>query len=111
MDIKIVDYQYSRFTTPVVDLSYFIGCSTVKETRVHLPELLQIYYDSLMEEIRLLGGISAPNELYPYEVFQSHCQKFMIFGFGESFQCFFSTSSLLIIAILSILFIPQVWPV
>lgn len=82
MDVKIIDFQVSRFTTPIVDLAYFMGCSTDKELRKHLPELLLFYFNTLLEEMRRLGQ-EAPEELYPYEVFVSHCKKYMKFGFGR----------------------------
>lgn len=82
MDIKIIDFQVSRYTTPVVDLSYFLGCSTDRKLREHLPELLLDYYKTLMEEIRCLGHDS-PETLYPYEAFTRHCATHMKFGFGK----------------------------
>lgn len=82
VDIKFIDFQVSRFTTPVVDLSYFLACSTDKELRRRLPELLNYYHNRLMEEIRLLGH-SSPELLYPCEVYADHCKKYMKFGFGE----------------------------
>lgn len=81
-DIKFIDIQVSRFTTPVVDLSYFLVCSTDRELRQNLPELLLHYYTHLMREIRLLGH-SSPESLYPYDIYTSHCAKFMKFGFGN----------------------------
>lgn len=81
MDIKFIDFQVSRFTTPVVDISYFLGCSTDKELRKNLPELLSYYYDCLMAAIRGLGH-EKPDELYPLQIFTEHCNKYMKFGFG-----------------------------
>lgn len=82
LDVKILDFQVGRFTTPIVDLSYFLACSTDKDVRKNLPELLMHYYNSLMDEILHLG-ITTPTELYPYEVFRSQCKKYLKFGFGE----------------------------
>lgn len=82
LDVKLIDFQVARCTTPVVDLSYFLACSTDKQLRKALPELLLFYYNTLMEEIRFLGH-DEPETLFPYEVFTDHCKKYMKFGFGE----------------------------
>lgn len=81
LTVKLIDFQVSRYTTPVVDLSYFLATSTDKKLRESLPELLLYYYNTLMGEIRLMG-CKAPETLYPYEVFTRHCKKYMKFGFG-----------------------------
>ena len=81
-DLKLIDFQVSRFTTPVLDLSYFLGSSTNAELRKQLPDLLLFYYSTLMDEIRFLGHTS-PSTLYPYEVFKRHCDSHMKFGFGK----------------------------
>ncbi|XP_055695756.1 uncharacterized protein LOC129797340 [Lutzomyia longipalpis] len=79
-EVKLLDWQLSRHTTPVLDLSYFIFCCTDEKLRIHLPELLNEYYDLLICRINKLG--SKGSDLYPKNVFEDHCKNYMKYGLG-----------------------------
>lgn len=51
-EIKLLDWQTSRYTSPVIDLCYFIFCCTTKELRdAHYEEFQKVYYENLCTHI------------------------------------------------------------
>lgn len=75
----LLDWQMSRVSSPVIDLSYFFMTSTLADLREqHLNDFLKSYYDSLTKSIKLLG--SDPDQLYPFEQFQQQLIKFGKYG-------------------------------
>uniref|UniRef100_A0A1L8DKV9 Putative juvenile hormone-inducible protein n=2 Tax=Nyssomyia neivai TaxID=330878 RepID=A0A1L8DKV9_9DIPT len=79
-EVKLLDWQLSRHTTPVLDLSYFVFCCTDEKLRIHLPDLLNEYHELLISRIDKLG--SKGMDLYPKSVFEDHCKKYMKYGLG-----------------------------
>lgn len=71
----LLDWQFVRYCSPVIDLLYNIFSSTDKEFRNQYYErLLQTYYSSLSKTIKRLG--SDPNQLFSYEQLQIQLRKF-----------------------------------
>lgn len=51
--IQLFDWQFTRYSTPVVDLVLYLFCSTTKELRdEYYDEFLRIYYDSLSDLLK-----------------------------------------------------------
>lgn len=79
-DISILDWQFSRYASPVLDVLYHIVSSTRKSLRDRsYGDLLNIYYNSLSDTIRKLG--SDPEKLFSLTDFQSElkaCGKFAL---------------------------------
>lgn len=74
-----MDWQLSRFGSPVLDLSYYFLTSTTKEFRSqHYDRLIEIYYESLKEIIQLCG--SNPEQLFGWNDLQEQFKKFGKFG-------------------------------
>lgn len=70
--LKLVDFQASRLGTPFADILYFLYSSATPETREnHMQELLRQYYDTLMNDLQLLGvdmdGYTFDNFLVEYK--------------------------------------------
>lgn len=64
-DICFLDFQFSRFASPAVELLFHLFSSTGKSLRdSSYGDLLNIYYNSLSETIRKLG--SDPNQLFRF---------------------------------------------
>ncbi|KAJ8675795.1 hypothetical protein QAD02_011581 [Eretmocerus hayati] len=60
-DVKFVDFQLTRVSSPLKDIPYFTCSSTSSEVLInHLDELLDTYYRSLIESIDRLGCDSSP---------------------------------------------------
>lgn len=78
-NIKFIDYQISRYVSPVLDLVYFIFASTDKPFRdEHYDELLSIYHNSLSKFLKRLG--EDPEQVFSFEEFQKQLKKYGRFG-------------------------------
>lgn len=70
-----VDWQISRYSSPVFDLLYNLFSSTDKKLRdKHFSDLLRLYYSSLSDFIRKLG--SKPENLFTYDNLTQELQRF-----------------------------------
>lgn len=77
--MTFLDWQLSRFGSPVLDLSYYFITSTTKEFRSqHYDHLIEIYYKSLNEIVRLCG--SNAEQLFSWHDLQEQFKKFGKFG-------------------------------
>lgn len=85
-----LDWQVVRYCSPVVDISYFIWCCTDVKLRRRLPELLDIYHKTLTKRISELGSYG--KSLYPYEEFERHLKKYMLFGLGMAMMTLHCTT-------------------
>ncbi|XP_058977087.1 uncharacterized protein LOC101896865 [Musca domestica] len=76
---KLIDFQLSRYSSPVVDLMHYLCTSTDRDLRKqHFKELLDIYYQTLREHLeyyQLDVGV-----VYPREIFLQHLKEIGIFG-------------------------------
>lgn len=53
VEIQLLDWQFSRYASPVTELVLYLLCSTTKELRdKHYDQFLKIYYDSLSNFLR-----------------------------------------------------------
>ncbi|XP_070494988.1 uncharacterized protein [Chironomus tepperi] len=78
-DIKLIDWQITRYGPPAIDLIYFFFICTDHKLRAnHFNELLKIYYNSLEEMLHNLDCNA--NELYPFDVLQNQMKLFGKFG-------------------------------
>lgn len=78
-EIVLIDFQTSRYSSPVVDLTYFLFACTDHELRKnHFDELLNIYHHSLKELLDHLGGDTATQ--FPMTALLRHMKKFAKFG-------------------------------
>lgn len=79
MSAKLIDFQLSRYSSPVVDLMHYLCTSTDRDLRKqHFKELLDIYYQTLREHLeyyQLDVGV-----VYPKEIFLQHLKEIGIFG-------------------------------
>lgn len=74
-EIVFIDWQISRYCSPVVDLVYFIFICTDKQMRdKHFDELINIYHRSLKELLDHLGGDTATQ--FPFTALLRHLKKF-----------------------------------
>uniref|UniRef100_A0A8D8ACI7 Uncharacterized oxidoreductase dhs-27 n=1 Tax=Culex pipiens TaxID=7175 RepID=A0A8D8ACI7_CULPI len=78
-DIRLIDWQLSRYVSPILDLSYFIFICTDEEFRAnHFDQLLDCYYESLSDQLKKLGG--NVESQFPRATFQDHWKRFGRFG-------------------------------
>lgn len=77
--IKFIDYQISRYVSPVLDLVYFMFASTDKAFRdEHYDELIKIYHNSFSKFLKRLG--EDPEQLFSFEEFDKQLKKYGRFG-------------------------------
>ncbi|XP_058819915.1 uncharacterized protein LOC131682455 [Topomyia yanbarensis] len=75
IDIRLLDWQCSRYASPVVDLMYFIFIASSKAFRDrHYEQLLDYYHRNLSDHIRRLG--SDPERLFPRAAFDQQLLRF-----------------------------------
>lgn len=73
--VCILDWQITRYCSPVLDLLYNIFSGTDKKFRdQHFDTCLNTYYTSLSTTIRTLG--SDPDKLYTFDNFQMEMKEF-----------------------------------
>ncbi|CAG9802883.1 unnamed protein product [Chironomus riparius] len=78
--LRLLDFQIMRYSSPCLDLMYYIFCCTTKSLRdKHYQDFLNVYYVELCDFIQRLG--SDPNKLFPHEAFLKHLKQFGKFGF------------------------------
>lgn len=54
-NLSLLDWQTSRYTSPVIDIAYFMFCCTTKELRdAYYEEFQEIYHEALSAHIRRL---------------------------------------------------------
>lgn len=53
IEVCLLDWQESRYSSPIVDIAYFLFCCTTKELRdAHYDNFLRVYHESLSAHIR-----------------------------------------------------------
>lgn len=56
IEVCLVDLARTKWTSPTIDLSYFLFLSTTPELRKdHLDEILEYYHQSLIKSLKELG--------------------------------------------------------
>ncbi|XP_039764918.1 uncharacterized protein LOC120637249 [Pararge aegeria] len=85
VDAKIIDFQLTRYASPVLDVVLFIYACTDQVLREkYYDELLQYYYEVLSARIRELG--TDPDRVYSRETFMEEVKKYSYFGLAFSFE-------------------------
>uniref|UniRef100_A0A0K8WBL9 CHK kinase-like domain-containing protein n=1 Tax=Bactrocera latifrons TaxID=174628 RepID=A0A0K8WBL9_BACLA len=80
---KLIDFQISRYSPPVLDLVHYLYACTEKPLRdAHFNEFMQIYYDTLAQFIRDYG--LDPGVLYPEAIFRQQLRQFGVYGYCMS---------------------------
>lgn len=67
--IKLIDFQLARYSSPALDLSFFINSCTTQELRdQHYDQLIGIYHKSVTDFLTSLG--SDATKVFPFEALQ-----------------------------------------
>lgn len=82
--LRMFDFQEVRFSSPVVDLTFFMYMNTPAEIRDRLwDEFLKLYHDTLYSSLMELLKCSADDariQPYNFENFMQHFKKFAFYG-------------------------------
>ncbi|KAG7296509.1 hypothetical protein JYU34_020287 [Plutella xylostella] len=85
VDAKMIDFQLSRYASPVLDISFFIYACTTQELRLkHYDELMKYYYDALASQIDEMGSDS--KRVYSWDKYQEEVKKYSFFGLTFSME-------------------------
>ncbi|XP_068633538.1 uncharacterized protein [Battus philenor] len=83
VDSLLVDFQLSRYASPVTDLSYFFYMSTESSfLDKHYDSLINIYYGTLSAVLRQCDLFA--EDIYPRGVFQKHLEDYSVYGLVEA---------------------------
>lgn len=78
-DITLIDWQISRYCSPIIDLVYFLFICTVHDFRMkHWDELINIYHRSVKEIVEYVGGDIMSQ--FPITALLRQLKKFGKFG-------------------------------
>jgi hypothetical protein len=78
-----LDFQFSRLTSPICDLSYFLFSCISEEDIEHFDEINNLYYKSLSDYLKKLG--SDPNKVFPFDAFTNQWRQFGKLGLRMMF--------------------------
>lgn len=79
-DVCFIDWQVTRFASPVIDWHHCIfGCTSATFRRANYQQLMQHYHSTLSTHIRGLG--SDPEALFTFDDFQDQLKKFGKYAF------------------------------
>lgn len=78
VNLKLLDFQFCRESTPVHDLSYFFYSGASKEDLDNLESHLRTYYNSFSNFVKKLGG--DPNEIFSFEVLLNEWKQNALMG-------------------------------
>ncbi|CAO1394910.1 unnamed protein product [Diamesa serratosioi] len=79
VEIRFLDWQLLRYSSPVCDLLYYIfGCTTKEFRDQYYQQSLNVYYNSVESYIKRLG--SDPEKVFPRSAFDEHLMRFGKFG-------------------------------
>ncbi|XP_068896158.1 uncharacterized protein [Tenebrio molitor] len=76
--VAMLDWQISKYSSPILDLSYFLFVCISKEDIEDLDEILRLYHKSLSSHLQRMGADS--KKLYPLDTFLKDWKKFGRFG-------------------------------
>nr|BBE28988.1 hypothetical protein [Stenopsyche marmorata] len=78
-DMRVLDWQTTRWASPIIDIAYIIFTGTDQATRAnHYEEMLNLYYKVLARNITRMGSNIAV--CYPEHVYRDQIKRMMPFG-------------------------------
>jgi len=83
-EIALIDFQYTRMTSPAVDVIYAIYTGSEPDMRTeHLTKWLKIYHDQFSYELNVFGYDA--NSVYPFTKFQQDVHDLFPIGLTWAF--------------------------
>ena len=100
-EIALIDFQYTRMTTPAVDVIYAIYTGSEPEMRAeHLTKWLKTYHDQFSYELNVFGYDA--NSVYSFAKFQEDVRN--LFPIGLTWAFIVSKVNLIILYHLYVVF-------
>ncbi|XP_077295092.1 uncharacterized protein LOC143917429 [Arctopsyche grandis] len=83
MDLRFIDWQVTRFASPITDIAYMMFMSTDEQIRSdYYTKSLDLYYEMLNKSLTMMG--CELSECYPREVYEDQIKSTMPFGLISS---------------------------
>ncbi|XP_053609764.1 uncharacterized protein LOC128674844 [Plodia interpunctella] len=83
IEVISVDYQISRYASPVTDLSYFLYmCADEDLLNDHYERLINLYHKTLAAVLR--ECYLDVNDVYPEQILKQHLKKYSVLGLIEA---------------------------
>jgi thiamine kinase-like enzyme len=76
--VAMLDWQMSNYSSPILDLSYFLFTCISEEDIEDLDDILRLYYKSMSSYLSQVGADSST--LYPLNIFLQDWKKYCRFG-------------------------------
>ncbi|XP_018321841.1 uncharacterized protein LOC108734690 [Agrilus planipennis] len=76
--MKFLDWQCSRLSSPVIDMSYFLYCNGPQEVFDNLDYYLKLYHNTLASALSDLE--TDVEKVFPFSTLQNHWRKYARFG-------------------------------
>uniref|UniRef100_A0A182MGV9 CHK kinase-like domain-containing protein n=1 Tax=Anopheles culicifacies TaxID=139723 RepID=A0A182MGV9_9DIPT len=77
--VIFLDWQITRYVSPVLDIAYFLFCCTDEEfRRRYFDEMISVYYNSLATLLEQLGH--SPQEVFPRTALMRQLRRYGRFG-------------------------------
>lgn len=76
--MQLLDFQISKRSIPISDVTYFLCASGNEEVLNNLPKYIDYYYESL--RLNCKSYDLEVEDLYPRARFDEHCRKYFCFG-------------------------------
>ncbi|XP_063697094.1 uncharacterized protein LOC134828071 [Culicoides brevitarsis] len=78
-EVMLLDWQLSKYGSPIIDLVYFLFTATDKEARdAYYDDLLKLYHGSMSSLMQKFG--ESVENIFPIAVFHEELKKFGKFG-------------------------------
>lgn len=90
-DVKLIDYQFYLYASPVRDLPYFLFGSLDETTMTdHFDELLDVYFENFLKTLERLGCDTAPftKDSFDAELKKEAVREFPIIALTNRFWTF-----------------------
>ncbi|KAJ3666346.1 hypothetical protein Zmor_001794 [Zophobas morio] len=78
VEVSLIDWQFSGFSSPVLDLSFFIYTCVDTEKYKNVEELLKIYHEAVCGYLHQLNCDSV--DILPFNTLMKHWKKFSCYG-------------------------------
>lgn len=80
IEAKLIDFQMSRYASPVLDIVHYLFACTEKELRdAHFDEFINVYHATLSEHLQLFS--LDPEVIFSRQVLEDHLKIYGSYGF------------------------------
>ena len=79
VNVAFLDWQVARYSSPVMDISYFLFCCISKDDLEELDDILVTYHKAFINQLKQLG-VKDPHVVYPLRQLLNDWKSYSKFG-------------------------------